>query len=371
MKVLLIGSHAGSLVNFRGPLIKALISRGHQVSIIAPDIPPDISITLNNMGASFHDIKMQRTGLNVVQDAAYLYRLWRQMNRTKPDLVLTYTIKPNIWGAFAARLSGIRSAAMVTGLGYAFTTGIDGAGCKQAIIRKLAVKLYARATRCNDKVVFQNPDDVNDFIAAGCLHDKSKACLVNGSGVSMSYYERAPLPDAPIFLMVARLLKNKGVREYAAAGTALKRTHPTARFQLVGYFDEGPDGILQSDLDAWCANGLEYLGPQDDVRPFIAAARTFVLPSYREGTPRSVLEAMAMGRPIITTDVPGCRETVIDGETGFLVPAKEVEGLTRAMIHFVENPVVCASMAEKSYQLARDKYDVNKVNAVLMKQLGL
>ena len=371
MKVLLIGSHAGSLVNFRGPLIRTMISKGHQVSIIAPDIPPDILNTLIDMGARVHDIKMRRTGLNVVQDVAYLYRLWRQMNRTKPDLVLTYTIKPNIWGAFAARLSGIRSAAMVTGLGYAFTTGVDAAGRKQAIIRKLAVGLYARATRYNSKVVFQNPDDVADFIAAGCLRDKSKVCLVNGSGVSMPFYARAPLPDVPIFLMVARLLKNKGVREYAAAGAALKRTHPAARFQLVGYFDEGPDGIAQTDLDEWSANGLEYLGPQDDVRPFIAAAQTFVLPSYREGTPRSVLEAMAMGRPIITTDVPGCRETVIDGETGFLVPAKEVEGLTRSMVHLVENPVDCANMAEKSYQLARDKYDVNKVNAVLMEHLGL
>lgn len=369
-RVLLVASYAESLLNFRGPLIENIIARGHDVIIAAPDISQAVRNQLLQMGATVFEAPLARTGLNPIQDLKYMFAIKAIIKSAKPDLVLTYTIKPNIWGAFAARSANTASVAMVTGLGYAFTDG----GSKNLVsrfVRRIAVALYRRATDSNKLVVFQNPDDRDDFIAAGCLSNSAKARLVNGSGVDMAYYPDAPLPDHPVFLMISRLLGNKGVREYCAAAIAVLKTHPQARFLLVGYVDEGPDGIPQAELDTWINAGIEYKGPQPDVRPFITEASVYVLPSYREGTPRSVLEAMSMGRPIITSDAPGCRETVIDGKTGFLVPVCDVEALSDKIQWMIEHPEQRAIMGKNSQNLAQEKYDVIKVNKALLDHLGL
>jgi glycosyltransferase involved in cell wall biosynthesis len=284
--------------------------------------------------------------------------------------VLTYTIKPNIWGALAARLCGVPSVSMVTGLGYAFTEA-DKSSVKRLVVHAIATRLYRLGSSCNRQVIFQNPDDPLDFVATGCLRDVAKVRIINGSGVDLDHYSPTPLPNSPVFIMVSRLLKNKGVREYCLAAIACKRTHPEARFLLVGFFDDGVDGIARSDLDDSIASGLEYLGPQADVRAFLAQSSIYVLPSYREGTPRSVLEAMAMGRTIITTDAPGCRETTVDGETGYLVPIFDVIALTKAMVQMIENPEMRAEMGRASLERARLKYDVHKVNADIIKVLDL
>ena len=370
MHLLILASFAPSLLNFRGPLIRDAIAVGYRVSVGAPDIAPDIRARLEELGAKVYDTPLQRTGTGILADLRYGLVLRRLISSIQPDIVLTYTIKPNIWGAFAARLARVPSVAMVTGLGYAFTdSGVNS--LRQRLVRFVARFLYRSATNCNARVIFQNPDDRDDFCKAGCLSDVGKVGMVDGSGVDMAHYQRAPLPDKPVFLMIARLLRNKGVREYAEASLSILQQYPEARCLLVGPFDEGPDGISKMDLDHWIAGGLEYLGPQDDVRPALAQARVYVLPSYREGTPRSVLEAMSMGRPVITTDAPGCRETIRDGVEGFLVPVRDVQALVIAMKRMLDDPSRARDMAEAAFIRAAEKYDVHAVNRKMMSLIGL
>ena len=366
MHIFLLGSYAPSLLNFRGPLIRALLGAGHSVSVGAPEIPSDLRVVLEAMGVAVHQTPLDRRGTGLRADLAYYHALKRILHAARPDALLTYTIKPNIWGAFAAASAGVRSYAMVTGLGYAFTdTGVPFS-LGRRLAGLVARRLYRAATRCNHRVIFQNPDDRDDFIRAGGLADPAKAVMINGSGVDMAHYARAPLPDVPVVLMIARLLGAKGVRDYAAAVLTLRARYPSVRFLLVGPFDDGLDSIDQEEVAQWVAGGLEYLGPVDDVRPAIAQARLYVLPSYREGTPRSVLEAMAMGRPIITCDVPGCRETVEHGVNGLLVPVRDPQSLADAIARLLDDPAEAAAMGEAGFALAARKYDVHQVNRAIM-----
>jgi len=191
--------------------------------------------------------------------------------------------------------------------------------------------------------------------------------------VDISEYQVTPLPgEGSRFLMIARLLGDKGVREYVSAARIVRSSNPNARFGLVGWIDENPNAIAQSELNGWIEEGgIEFHGRLEDVRPAIAKSSVYVLPSYREGTPRTVLEAMAMGRPIITTDAPGCRETVINGENGYLVPVKSVDDLVEAMQRFMDDPDLAETMGRRSREIAEDKYDVHKVNAVMLREMGI
>lgn len=371
MHILILGSFAPSLLNFRGPLIQSFISRGHRVSVGAPDIAEETRNALIAFGAEVYDTPLDRNGTGMRADLTYGVGLWRLMGQIKPDAVLTYTVKPNIWGAYAAKLRGCASYAMVTGLGYLFTDTDEKVSLKKRTVQLIARKMYRVATSCNTRVIFQNPDDIADFQNAGCLKHPSKAAMVNGSGVDMTHYKRSPLPKGAAFTMIARLLKAKGVREYAQASIALKAQYPDTRFRLVGYFDDGQDSIPRAVLDDWIAQGLEYSGPMDDVRTALDETSVYVLPSYREGTPRSVLEAMAMGRAIITSDAPGCRETVRVGETGFLVPPRDVGALQLHMEMLINDDKMRADMGAASYELAREKYVVGAVNAAVQEILGL
>ena len=367
LTIVLNASHGPSLINFRGRLIERMIALGHEVHVTAPDLD-ETGPALRSLGAILHTVPLARTGLNPLADLRYFLAIRSLLRAVKADLAVSYTIKPNIWGSLAARSLGVRSVSMVTGLGYAFG---DGAGVKRGLLRRSSQALYRAATAANAIVVFQNPDDRADFIAAGCLRERSKARLINGSGVDVDFYSPSPLPDQPVFLMIARLLGDKGVREYAAAALQILSRRNDARFLLAGYRDEGPDCIRASELAGWISEGIEYLGPLDDVRPAIRQSSVYVLPSYREGTPRSVLEAMAMGRPIITTDVPGCRETVAHGRNGLLVPPRDPESLAAAMESLIEQPDLRIDMGARSLELCRSKYDVDEVNTALLEHLGL
>jgi glycosyltransferase involved in cell wall biosynthesis len=256
---------------------------------------------------------------------------------------------------------------LVTGLGYFFT---DRRG---DLISKVTEALYRLALKKVTTVIFQNIDDEMVLRDTGIIDGETRSLVVNGSGVDLREYSPEPLPaNSPRFLMIARLLGNKGVREYVEAASRVKRRHPGVCFSLAGWIDEGPDSVSNAELTVWVQRGdIDYLGPLKDVRPAIINASTYVLPSYREGTPRTVLEAMAMGRPIITTDAPGCRETVIDGENGFLVPVKSVDALVDAMQKFIDDPELAIHMGKRSRMLAEQKYDVHKVNAIMLREMGI
>ena len=370
-KFILVTGDAEYALNFRGPLIAALHGRGFEVHVVAPPLPDDHAVAqrLKVMGVRMHSVLLARTGTNPLADLSTLWNLWRVMRRVRPDYSLGYTVKPVVYGSLAARLAGVKHRfALITGLGYAFQEGRGGRG-----LRRLVQQLYALALRQVHKVFFQNPDDESLFRERGIISSSKATVIVNGSGVDLERFALAPLHSAGVrFLLVGRLLGAKGVREYVEAARRVRARHADVRCALVGWIDENPDAILHDELNAWVAEGVvDYLGRMADVRPAIRDCSVFVLPSYREGTPRSVLEAMSMGRPVITTDAPGCRETVVDGVNGFLVPTHSAEALTEAMQRFVDSPALIVSMGAEARRIAEEKYDVHKVNAVMLHEMAI
>lgn len=370
MKFLLIASFPDSLVFFRGLLIDALLAHGLQVHVAAPGLSEGSAVRqlLKNKGVCAHDIPLQRTGTNPLADANTFFHLWKLMRTMRPDFVLGYTIKPVVYGLLAARLARIpKRFALITGLGYSFQE--DG---RRNALLKLVRRLYGFALRGVHTTFFQNPDDDALFRKLKILCPAASSIVVNGSGVDIDYYTVTPLPTVPHFLLIARLLGHKGVREYAQAAQQIRSQRPDVVFTLVGWVDDNPDAITQQELNTWVSEGtLKFAGRLSDVRPAITACSVYVLPSYREGTPRTVLEAMAMGRAIITTDAPGCRETIRNGENGCLVPVRSTDALVAAMLRFIDEPSLAQRMGERSRRIAEAKYDARKVNAVMLSEMGI
>lgn len=369
--IVIFGSLAESLINFRGDLIEELVRRGHEVTGLAPPGPAWVDAELAKRGAHRRCIQFERTGLDPLADLRLLFELARCLRDLRPDVVLSYTIKPVVYGSIAARLVGVtKTAAMITGLGFAF---IPGQSARRRLTSRVARMLYRVAMLCTDIVLFQNPDDEVEFRRYRLLSGRQRVMRTNGSGVNVRHFDYHPLPRGAMrFLMIARLLVDKGVREYLQAARRVRQTHPEAQFDLVGPYDANPSAIQPAEIEAAQAEGtILYHGAQADVRPFIRACHVYVLPSYREGTPRSVLEALAMGRPVITTDAPGCRETVLPGQNGFLVPARAIEPLAAAMLRFIEmSSPELDRMARAARELATSKFDVTLVNATIIGALG-
>lgn len=371
MKFMLLGSFAPSLLNFRASLIKAAVAGGHVVYAGAPAMTEDTKLKIAALGAEPVNIELSRSSLNPVGDLGSLRSLRRIMRRIEPDVLIPYTIKPVIWGTLAAHSVGVkRIVPLITGLGFAFS---DGAEVKRVVSRNIASVLYRLALGRADTVLFQNPDDEALFRKLRILPSHVPSAVINGSGIDLVHFAPVPLPDRPpSFLMIARLLADKGVRQFGEAARIMKERYPETAFRLVGYLDESPNSIKQVELDAIISSGVEFLGRLDDVRPAIARSNVYVLPSfYREGTPRSVLEAMAMGRAIITTDAPGCRETVVHECNGFLVPVRDSQALAAAMERFVLDPSLAGHMGAQSRRIAEEKYDVDLVNSEIMRHAGL
>ncbi|MFY0992442.1 glycosyltransferase family 4 protein [Halomonas sp. C05BenzN] len=373
-RVLVVAGHARSLVNFRGPLLCALRDRGLVVHVAAPQLSADPALfrILADWGVTCHDIPLQRAGLSPFQDLRGLVTLCQLLRRVAPDTLLAYTIKPVIYASLAGWIVRVpRRFALITGMGYAFT---DEPGGRRAWVQRLVVFLYGLSLRRTHRVFFQNPDDEAHCRELELLPKRVPSQVVNGSGVDLDHFAPVPLPEgAPVFLLIARLIADKGIRQYVEAARRVKRLHGKAYFLLVGGLDDNPESIRRDELEAWCREGvIEYLGRLDDVRPAMARASVFVLPTYyREGTPRTVLEAMAMGRAIITSDAPGCRETVQDGENGYLVPVREPEALALAMQRFLDEPGLARRMGDRSRQIAEHKYDVHLVNADMLEGMEL
>ena len=362
MRIVIGASLAASLINFRGELIRELLADGAEVHVTAPDFESDSdsSETLSEWGVTVHHVAMSRTGMNPWRDMLSLAAYRRLFRKLRPDAYLGYTAKPVIYGVLAAWLVGVpRRVAMITGLGY----GFQGDGSR-ALLRAVVANLYRAALSRATNVIFQNPDDLSTFQSLGLLPSHATTSVVNGSGVDLARFSPQPLPQGPlVFLMIARLLGDKGVREYVSAARLIAQEHSGVRFLLVGPRDPGPDAIPAAELAQWVSEGIvDYLGEQRDVRPFLAACSVYVLPSYREGTPRSVLEAMATGRPVITTDAPGCRQTVEDGVNGFLVEPRSASAVAKEMRRFIADTELIRRMAEESLAKVRDEFDVRKVN---------
>jgi len=367
-KIVIIAGLANSLLNFRRELIEQWLSAGHQVVAAAPEA--NVKPELEQMGAGYRVIPLKRTGLNFFHDTWLFIKLIFLLYREKPDYLFLYTIKPVIYGSWAAYFRRkTKVFTMITGLGYVFTGESSGL---RALLKSMIRLMYKVALARSEKVFFQNPDDRREFTGSSLVSEE-KSVLVNGSGVNLEKFKPAPLPEETVsFLLIARLLWDKGIREYVQAARRVKARHPQATFKLVGRFDNNPSAVRKAEVEGWVEEGvLEYGGEVKDVRPVIAEANVYVLPSYREGTPRTVLEAMAMGRPVITTDAPGCRETVTDGVNGFLVPVKAEQALAEAMEKFIAEPGLIGEMGKESRRIAEEKYDVRKINQNILETMGL
>jgi glycosyltransferase involved in cell wall biosynthesis len=372
-RVALVAGFAESLTWFRGDLITAILATGARVHAIAPMLTTnaEVSVKLRAWGCELHDLPLQRTGLNPLEDVRALAWLISFFRTHHVDVVFAWAIKPVVYGMLAAAFGRVQTrVALITGLGYAFLSETTGT---TALVQWLAKTLYRAALSRATTAVFQNPDDRALFCRLR-LVNPAIAEVVNGSGIALDRYPQCPPPQAgPLrFLLIGRLLRDKGVHEYVEAARIVRGRHPGTTFHLVGWIDSNPAAIRQQDLSAWIAEGVvEYHGKVEDVRPLLESAHVYVLPSYSEGTPRTVLEALATGRAIVTTDVPGCRETVVQDQNGFLVPARNAAALAEAMERFVLDTSLVGRMGAASRHLAETKYDVKAVNRALLGYMGL
>ena len=372
MKVVILSSLSWSLINFRGALIARMIEEGHEVVACAPDEEPEVLARLADMGVRFCRTPMARAGTNPLHDARTLLHYRRLMRRERPDVVVAYTQKPIIYGGLAARLwSRARYFAIMSGLGYVFSEEADGRRWLRTIVSRLYRTGIARA-RC---IFVFNGDDHRLMRDSRIVSAGQRVVQVPGSGIDVRHFAEQALPDGPFtFLMMGRLMRDKGVGEYVEAARIIQARRPDVRFLLLTRPEtENPTGYTAADLEQWREAGLiEFLPETRDVRPFIAAAHAFVLPSfYREGLPRTILEALATGRPVITTDMPGCREPIRDGVNGLLVPPRDGPALAAAMERLITDPLRLTAMARAARQTAVDIYDVDKVNAILLDVMQL
>ncbi len=366
---MVIGAFAESLVNFRGDLIKSLVADGHEVVAMAGQTDKRTVTSIEDLGASFRPYPVQRNGMNPIHDLKTFLALCSAINDFNPDVLLAYTIKPVIWGGLAALIGRVpHFFALIEGLGYAF----QGGSWRRRLVGGIASILYKAALFKAEKVIFLNPDNRKHFLHSGLIK-RSQAEMIDGIGLDIDWYGFKPLPDkGTSFLCIARLLGEKGLREYALAASIAKTEYPEAVFLLIGQTDPSPDGIPSAEVAAWQESGaVNYLGAANDVRPFIEQCHVYVLPSYHEGMPRTVLEAMSMGRPILTTDAPGCRETVVPGENGYLVPKGNAKELAARMIWLIEHRAEWQRMGLASRRMAEVRFNVHKINDQMLLIMGL
>jgi glycosyltransferase involved in cell wall biosynthesis len=360
-KIILVSRCAWTLYNFRSGLMRALKHKG--ATVIGGGSGGDgFEPQIEALGVPFTPLPVAKKAINPPADVHLLYTLYRWYRRERPQVVHHFTIKPVIYGSLAARLAGVpRVVNTVTGLGFVFTEE------RMAWLRRPVEWQYRLALACAHFTFFQNPDDL-EFFRVHRLVKARNSGLLPGSGVDCQLFTPGALTNPPpkerlTFLMVARLLREKGVYEFVEAARRVKSDFPETQFQLLGKRDErNPTVVSRVDLNRWQAEGIvTWMGQVADVRPIVAKADVVVLPSYREGTPRSLLEAAAMGKPLITTDTVGCREVVDDGVNGVLVPVKDSEVLAQAMVHLIDHPEVRECMGNAGREKMEREFDERMV----------
>ena len=383
MKIAIVGNQARAMTNFWSTLIRMLRQAGHEVlclvpppviSLRAPTTDPQWEAALAATGARVVHYPLSRKGLNPVQDAATLWSLRGIFQREKPDIIFAFTIKPVIYATLAAQLAGLpakaRRLVMITGLGYMF----EGGNAVKRMLTRAAAFLYRLAFARAGVAFFQNVDDLAVFNQLNIIPQGMRVVMVPGTGVDLTRFVPAPLPEGPMtFLFVGRMLEAKGLREFHTAAVELHKKYPEARFQILGPAENGLGGLPLDRIWVWHLEerSVEYLGETMDVLPFLENCHVFVLPSYREGVPTSVMEAMAVSRACVATDVPGCRETVREGENGFLVPVRDAAALATALERFLQDPDLARRMGEKGRAMAETTFDAALVAQKIMDEMGL
>lgn len=366
-RILLIASYAGSLIRFRGDFIKSLISNGFEVFTAAPSYTEQYQQQIKDMGATPIEFKLQRTGLNPLNDVKSILELKLIMKDNKIDLVFPYTVKPVIYGSMAANMCKTPVISLITGLGYAFT----GLTSKARLLQRFNEMLYKLSIRKNKVIVFQNKDDYQLFLDRKVVSKQQKVDFVSGSGVNLNQFtfKEKNASDKVSFLLVARLIEEKGIALYMEAAKILKAKYPNAEFHLIGAPETSPSAISEIELNELHKEGIiVFHGKQSNIEEHLHNNDVFVLPSYyREGLPRTTLEACACGNPIITTDSVGCRESVKEGVNGFLIEPQNLDALVKPMEFFITNPEKIKEMGINSRKYAEERFDVKIINNDLVK----
>ena len=361
-RILLIASYANSLIRFRGDFIKSLIKSDFEVFTAAPSYTDSDTEKISAMGANPIEFNLQRTGLNPFKDLKSIKELKSIIKDNKIDLVFPYTVKPVIYGSMAANSCKVPVISLITGLGYTFT----GLTAKARLLQRFNETLYKLSIRKNKVIVFQNKDDYQLFLDRKVISKKQKVDFVSGSGVNLNEFafkEKNP-SDKVSFLLVARLIKEKGIALYMEAAKILKAKYPKAEFHLIGSPETSPSAISEDELNHLHKEGvIVFHGRQTNIEEHLNQRDIFVLPSYyREGLPRTTLEACACGNPIITTDSVGCRESVKEGVNGFLIEPQNLDALVKPMEYFITNPDKIKEMGINSRKYAEQRFDVNIIN---------
>lgn len=365
-RIAIVSTHAVAMLNFRGHLIRELSAAGVRIHCLAPDYRVEDRAEVRRLGAEPVDYGLERTGMNPLRDLRDAFVLAGVLRRLQPDVVFSFWTKPVIYGTLAAWAARVpRRVAMIEGVGYVFTESDRPPGWRLQTLRIAVRRLYRVALSRAQRVIFLNQDDRREFVE-GRLVLANRTVVLGGIGVDLEAWAPAPPVQAPVsFLLVARLLREKGIAEYVAAARRVRQRYPDVRFVLLGGLDTNPGALSREEVQSWVDEGILEWPGHVVVQPWMARASVFVLPSYREGVPRSTQEAMAMGRPVITTDVPGCRDTVEDGVNGYRIPARNVDALVQAMLRFVENPATIPEMGAASRRIAEARFDVRKVDVQL------
>ena len=356
MKILILANDDGGFYRFRKDLVEQLLSDGHHIAISLPR--GRYAGYFEKLGCEFYDTPIDRRGINPAKDFRLLKEYKRLIKSVKPDLVVTYTIKPNIYGAIAAGSAGIAYAVNITGLGTAFEKG--------GIIRTIVVNLYKYSLRKAKVIFFENGGNRDVMVSFGCCK-KDKTYVLHGAGVNTETFSYLPFPnnDIPRFLFIGRVMKEKGIDELIEATEMLIDSGVRCQLDVVGPLEEDyRDKLKRYEKTGW----LKYYGSQEDVRPFIGASDCFVLPSYHEGMANTILECASSGRPVVTSNIPGCREGIIEGKTGFLCEPKNPESIYNAMKKVIESPNL-DEMGRRGRAHMIEVFDKKKVVAETIAQI--
>ncbi|WOE30899.1 glycosyltransferase family 4 protein [Acinetobacter sp. SAAs470] len=373
----LIGTTASNLYLFRKDFILSCRQRGIIVYTLISEYNDEWIEKIKSLDAQVLTYNLSRAGLNPLSDIKSMLEIKNYIKQYQPDLVFSFFTKPVIYGSLAAKLAGVSNiVGMIEGLGSPFTEHPNGQSFKMKLVQFFQVSLYRVVFPFLNKIIFLNNDDPKDLIISKKIyHRKDSIHVLGGIGLKLEDYPYS-LWDTTSnisFVIIGRLLVEKGIYEYLAAAKIVKLKYPNTSFKVIGALDtQNPSGLTQQELNQVIQSGIiEYKDFTNQIAEELKNTSVFVLPSYREGVPRSTQEAMAIGRPVITTDVPGCRDTVKDGINGFLIPKWDVQTLANKMIYFIENPEQINIMGQQSYLIAQKKFDVIKVNKKLLSILNI